>query len=171
MEGNFVPGNQWPGQPKGYEHNVELDLFEADTWWKPTVPAYGSGMHDWYGIRNKTCNPGVCKVSMINPSGERDAPAHTNMDTYHTYGFLWVAATASKKGSFSAYFDGRSIGYTQEWTQYTNQAPTPVGKPWAYGKLDQQHMFLIVGSGIGIPLKVSSVNVWQKSAAENMTNE
>ena len=64
MEGNFIAGNQWPGQASGYEHNVELDWFEADMWWKPQVQGYGSGLHDWYGIRNKTCSPGVCEVSM-----------------------------------------------------------------------------------------------------------
>ena len=171
MEGNVTPGNQWPGQAAGYTHTVELDMFEADVWWKPTVPAWGSGLHDWYGIPGKTCPPGTCVVSMINPSGERDAPAGTNLDTLHTYGFLWIAATATTKGSFATYFDGKLVGYTQSWTQFTNQAPTPVGKTWTYGQLDKQHMYFIMGSGNNNPFKLASVNVWQKSAAENMTND
>jgi hypothetical protein len=92
------------------------------------------------------------------------------MTQYHTYGFLWVAATASTEGIISAYFDGVLVGATRNWTQYTDQAPTPVGKTWAFGRLDQQHMFFILGAGVGEPMTVKSVNVWQKNASSNMTN-
>jgi hypothetical protein len=168
MEGTFTGTNQWPGQAAGYQHNVEVDFFEADVYWKTT--AYGVGLHDWYGIPNKTCNPGLCSVNMINPSGERDPPAGTNFNTYHTYGVLWVPATATTEGSYSAYFDGVLIGSTRTWTHYANQAPTPVGKPWLFGQMDQQHLFFILGTGQGIPFTLKSVNVWQRSAAGNLTN-
>jgi len=167
MEGNVILGaNQWPGQPAGYVHNVEADFFEAD-YVQSTM--YGVGAHDWYGIKGKTC-ANLCVVSFQNPSGARIAPAGTDMKQFHTYGFLWVAATASTDGVISAYFDGVLIGATRTWTQYTDQAPTPVGKTWTFGRLDQQHMFFILGAGVGEPMTVKSINVWQKNTASNMTN-
>jgi hypothetical protein len=169
MEGTIIRGtNQWPGQPTGYEHNVEADMFEADLFNYPT--AYGVGLHDWYGIPNKTCAGGLCGVGMVNPSGERVPPKGTDFRQYHTYGFLWVPATATTSGSMSAYFDGQLIGHTVTWTRYTNQPPTPVGQPWRFGRLDQQHMFFILRTGQGQPYTIQSVNVWQKNASSNITN-
>lgn len=170
MEGNIVLGaNQWPGQAAGYQHNVELDFFEADLVNKPT--AYGAAaLHDWWGIPGKTCPPGMCKVSMLTPSGERDPPAGTNFQQYHTYGFLWVPATATTQGFVDAFFDGQPIGYRHAWSQYTNQPPTPIGQPWAFGHIDQQHMFFILGTGVGEAFTIKSVNVWQRNASQNMSN-
>jgi hypothetical protein len=168
MESTFLPGqNQWPGQPSGYQHNVEVDFFEADYFGSNNT--YGVGLHDWWGIANQTCS-GLCGMGMLNPSGGRQVPAGTNFDVYHTYGVLWVPATATTVGSYSAYFDGKPIGATRTWTQYTDQAPTPVGKPWLFGRIDQQHMFFILSTGRGAPFTLSAVNVWQKSAANNLTN-
>jgi len=168
MEGTIIAGaDHWPGQPAGYVHNVEVDFFEAD--W-PTEPwRYGVGMHDWWGIKGITCPPGLCKVSP-NPPGVQNPPTGTNFTQFHTYGFLWVPATATTPGFVDAFFDGQRTGYKVSWTQYTDQPPTPVGKPWAYGRLDQQHMFFILGSGLGQPFTVKSVNVWQRNASSNMTN-
>jgi hypothetical protein len=167
MEGNVILGaDHWPGQPAGYVHNVEVDFFEADY---PTAPTrYGVGMHDWWGIKGITCPPGLCKVSPPPPA-VTPPPAGTNFQQYHTYGFLWVPATATTKGHIDAFFDGQKA-YTYSWTQFTNQAPTPVGQPWAYGRLDQQHMFFILGTGVGETFTVKSVNVWQRNASANMTN-
>jgi hypothetical protein len=168
MEGTIiVNGDQWVGQASGYKHNVEVDFFEADTPWNPKI--YGVGMHDWYGIQNKTCNPGLCKISP-KPAGVKAPPDGTNFKSYHTYGFLWVPATATSSGYVDAYFDGERTGYKVSWTQYTNQAPTPVGKTWAFGKTDQQHMFFILGTGVGETYQVKSVNVWQRNTSNNMTN-
>ena len=167
MEGNVVGSNQWPGQAAGYQHSVEVDFFEADHITQPTT--YGVGLHDWWGIPNKTCNPGLCKISPF-PAGVQAPPAGTNFTQYHTYGFLWVPATATTDGFVDAFFDGQRTGYKVSWTQYTNQPPTPAGKTWAYGKMDQQHLFFILGTGTGETYTVKSVNVWQKNASGNMTN-
>jgi len=167
MEGNvFLGADHWPGQPPGYVHNVEVDFFEADY---PTAPTrYGVGIHDWYGIKGITCPPGLCKVSPPPPA-VTPPPAGTNFTQYHTYGFLWVPATPTTKGHIDAYFDGHHA-YTYPWTQYTNQAPTPVGKTWAFGRLDQQHMFFILGTGVGERFNIKSVNVWQRNAYSNLKN-
>ena len=167
MEGNVILGaDHWPGQPAGYVHNVEVDFFEADY---PTAPnRYGVGMHDWYGIKGITCPPGLCKVSPPPPA-VTPPPAGTNFQQYHTYGFLWVPATATTKGFINAYFDGQKA-YTYSWTQFTTQAPTPLGQTWAFGRLDQQHMFFILGTGVGETFNIKSVNVWQRNASANMSN-
>jgi hypothetical protein len=167
-EGNIQGSSQWPGQAAGYDHHVEVDFFEADEPNKPT--AYGVGLHDWYGIPNVTCNPGLCSVSFTNPTGERVPPAGTDFKQYHTYGFLWVPATASSQGYVDAYFDGEIVGRRHSWSQYTNQAPTPVGQPWAFGRIDQQHLIFMLGTGTGEPLNVKSINVWQTGTAGNWTN-
>ena len=70
----------------------------------------------------------------------------------------------------SAYFDGQLLGHTVSWTQFTGQPPTPVGQPWVFGRMDQQHLFFILGSGLGQPFTVKSVNVWQKNASSNLSN-
>jgi hypothetical protein len=105
---------------------------------------------------------------MINPSGERIPPAGINFRQFHTYGFLWVPATATTRGYMDAYFDGHVIGHRVYWTKYTSQAPTPVGKTWAFGRIDQEHLFFILGTGVGEPFTVKSVNVWQRNAASNL---
>ena len=169
LEANVFPGaNQWPGQAVGYQHNVEFDFFEADYWGKPT--AYGMGLHDWWGIPKVTCPTGLCGLAFQNPTGERDVSATTDFTKYHTYGSLWVPATATTPGRVDGYFDGVLIGHERTWTQYTNQAPTPVGQPWAFGRLDQQHMFFILGTGVGQPFNVKSVTVWQKDGSHNLVN-
>ena len=160
--------NQWPGQAKGYLHNVEFDFFEADYYGAKN--GYGMGMHDWWGIPNDTCGKGMCGLGFLNPSGERLVPAGTNWTAYHTYGTLWVPATATSKGMTSAYFDGKLVGATREWSQYTNQAPTPTGKSWAFGRVDQQHMFFILGTGTGEPMNIKSVTVYQKNASGNIVH-
>jgi hypothetical protein len=168
MEGSvFIGANHWPGQAAHYVHDVEVDMFEADYVTKPV--SYGVGLHDWYGIRNITC-PGLCKVSMLNPSGEREPSTGTNFKQFHTYGFLWVPATNTTKGYMDAYFDGHLIGHQVSWTRYTGQAPTPVAKTWTFGRIDQEHLYFILGTGVGEQYTIKSVNVWQKSAAANLKN-
>jgi hypothetical protein len=167
MEGNLIPGaDHWAGQPANYIHNVEVDFFEADRPDNPKI--YGVGMHDWWGIKNVTC-PGYCLISP-HPVGVQAPPTGTNFKQFHTYGFLWVPATATSKGFVDAFFDGQRTGYTVSWTQFTNQPPTPVNKPWAFGRTDQQHLFFILGTGVGETFNVKSVDVWQKDASHNMSN-
>jgi hypothetical protein len=106
----------------------------------------------------------------MNPSGRRVAPAGTDYNQFHTYGFLWVPATSTTRGSMSAYFDGQLIGNTVTWTEYTNQPPTPVGQPWAFGRIDQQHLYFILGTGVGEQFTLKSVNVWQRDGSHNLKN-
>ena len=43
-------------------------------------------------------------------------------------------------------------------------------QPWQFGILDNQRLILILGTGVGMPMTVASVNVWQSSNSQNMRN-
>jgi hypothetical protein len=163
----YQDASQWPGQAVGYEHNIEADFFEylfAQSGDPQNV--YGASLHDIYGIPGVTCPPGLCRVD--SALGKIVAPVGTDFTQYHRYGFLWVPATATKSGYAAIYLDGQLAAPPQEWTQYTNQPPTPQGQPWAFGVLDQRRLMLILGTGIGEPMTIQSVNVWQASTANNL---
>lgn len=162
--------NQWKGQAKGYEHQIEYDFFEYD-YLPYGVPrnVYSSAMHDWYGIYNVTCS-GLCQQGTASAVSKRATPVTTDLTQYHRYGYLWVPATATAEGYARAYFDGEPIGTDVHWTQFTSQPPTPNGQPWAFGIMDQQHLVLILGTGVKEPMTVESVSVWQASDAHNLRN-
>jgi hypothetical protein len=168
LEGAILPyQNQWKGAPSGYQHTVETDFFEADTPLKPT--SYGIGLHDWYGISGQTCPHGLCVVNLPQ-SGERTPPLGTDFTQFHRYGFLWVPASATSSGFMQGFFDGQPIGASHSWTLFQDQAPPPTGQSWAFGRLDQQHQFIILGSGLNQPFTVRSVNVWQHGSSANLAH-
>ncbi|MGH3429995.1 MAG: hypothetical protein ACRDQZ_20905 [Mycobacteriales bacterium] len=162
-------GDQWPGQPAGYDNFAEPDIFEYDQ--GPNYPnAYFGSMHEWYGLWAHTC-AAYCEVSSAYAAGVRMVPAGTNFAAYHRYGMLWIPATATKKGSLTYYFDGVQTGQPFTYSQFNHQPPPPTANtPWAFGVLDNQHLVLILGSGASTPLQVRSVSVWQASAAKNVHN-
>lgn len=168
-EGSVLQGaNQWPGQPSGFQHQIEADFFEYLLLPYHERPnAYGASMHDWYGVRNITCK-GLCQQGMPPSIGKRLAPPDIDFTRYHRYGFLWVPATGTHMGYARFYLDGQPVGPDQQWTTFTGQAPPPTGQTWAFGILDQQHLVLILGTGVGEPMTVQSVNVWQNSTSQNL---
>ena len=168
IEGNVTGSAQWPGQSSQYIHSVEADFFEAGHYNPlPLESGYGGSLHDWYGVRNKTCGSGLCQAKMTFGDAFRVVPTGTNFNQFHRYGFLWVPATSSSAGYAKFYFDGQQLGPAQQWTLYANQAPPAEGQPWAFGIIDQRHLFLILGTGKGQPLTIRSVNAWQKGAGSN----
>jgi hypothetical protein len=169
IEGSVLKeGLQWQGQPPGFNHSVEVDILEY-LYLPYNVPRniYGAAMHDWFGIPNTTCK-GLCVQHMEAQEPKRKTPQGTDFTQYHRFGFLWVPATDTQRGYARFYFDGQSVGPDRLWTKFTNQPPPPTNQPWAFGKLDQQHMVLILGTGPHEPMTVRSVNVWQASASNNL---
>jgi len=170
IEGHMAPySSQWPGQAPGYIHNIEADFFEA----LPVdagTNTYGGSMHDWYGIYAQTCAPQECEVKMPFLTGQRVVPEDTDFTQYHRYGFLWVPATRETKGYAQFFFDGVQLGYSFKWEMLGDQPPPPTNQPWAFGVLDQQHLFFILGTGQGQPMTVQSVDVWQAGTSANITN-
>lgn len=170
FEGNVVSGlDGWVGQARDYRHSMEVDFFEAIR--NPeglSGPAYGASIHEWYGVYRKTCLDGLCGSSMPYHEGMRLVPHDTDFSYYHRYGFLWVPAKPDRRGYVKFYFDRKQVGPTRYWTLYEDQPPPPQGQPWAFGYLDQQHIFLILSSGLGQPMTVKSVDVWQKDNQSNL---
>jgi len=105
---------------------------------------------------------------MTNPTGERDPPAGTNFTQFHTYGFLWVPATATTKGIMSAYFDGQLVGI-RSTGRIHNQAPTPVAS-LGRSVVSTSSTFTSFWHGVGEQYTLKSVNVWQKDATHNLSN-
>ncbi len=91
----------------------------------------------------------------------------TDFTQYHTYGFLWVPASAAGEGYAEFYFDRSPVGKKIVWAKLTNQDGVPDGQPWKFGVLDNQHLALILGTVVGKPMTVASVNVWQASDKQN----
>ena len=138
---------------------------------KGMVNCYGGCMHDWYGIYNVTCKKGFCGQSAKGGPGYRDnmriLPAVTDLNQYHRYGFLWVPATAMKKGYAKYFFDGKEIGTGWSWEQFTNQGPPPC-PPWLYSIIDKEHRILVLSTGTDKPMTVKAVDVWQKRGDDNL---
>jgi len=170
IEGSVLQdGAQWQGQPPGYKHAVEADFFEY-LYLPYKVPRniYGAGLHDWYGIPNVTCGHGMCAQHMQSQEPKRITPEGTDFTQYHHFGFLWVPATDATPGYVRFYFDGQSMGPDRQWSKFVNQPPPPTNQPWAFGRLDQQHLVLILGTGPNEPMTIRSVNVWQASTSNNL---
>ena len=171
LEGDILEGKgQWPGMPRKYIHNIEVDIFESIRNPK-NMPenSYGGSLHDWFGIYNKTCGgDGLCQEKMPYREGMRIVPKDTDFSKYHQYGFLWVPATKETKGKAIFYFDRKQVGPERTWELYTDQPPPPIKKPWAFGIIDQRHLVLILSTGLGQPMSVKDVSVWQKDEKSNL---
>jgi hypothetical protein len=97
-------------------------------------------------------------------------PSTTDFTQYHAFGFLWVPATASAQGYAQYYFDGQATNDKMTWTQYSGtDVPPPGTTPWTFGVLDPQHVALVLGTGNAEPMRIQSVNVWQASASNNLS--
>ena len=157
---------QWSQQEVGYEHFIEVDFFEYDLSAQVTNKDwnyYGGAMHDWYGVYSN----GFKHESLPYFIVKRKVPTDIDFTQYHQYGFLWVPATASTKGYAQYYFDGRRLGQTTVWSQYTNQLPPP-RSPWRFGIIDTNHLVLILGTGVKMPMTIKSVDVWQATDQFNI---
>ena len=169
-----LPGQQWPGQPAGYAHFIEPDFFEYDVWSFSPHQWYGGAVHDWYGEWKKTCLDGFCNVSNAPGGGTNfgnfqvRTPVHTDFTRYHRFGFLWSPATAASKGYAVYYFDGKPTNDKVTWSLLTDQPPPPGKTSWTFGIIDQQHLVLVLGTGVNEPMTVKSVDVWQKWGAQNL---
>jgi hypothetical protein len=153
----------WPGQAAGYEHYLELDIMEY-IWSGVRPSSYMATLHDWYGVYTSGFNDVNNGAANVMPVSDVSL-----FNSFHRYGVLWVPATASTKGYIQYYFDRAPVGTQFLWDQYTGQPPTPIGQSWKYGIVDSHHHSLILGTGPGANLTVQSVDVWQASAANNLS--
>jgi hypothetical protein len=158
--------------------------------------SYGGATHDWGGTYGTwtAVNSGVASTSSsaytgweYNYSNDYNSlgipnnyfittPTGTNFTQPHRYGYLWVPATSTTLGYAQYYFDGVATGDKITWSQYDCANPpsgpattATAAKPWIFGILDCQHPSLILATGTGEPLTVYSVDVWQASAKNNLS--
>ncbi|RKT10525.1 hypothetical protein B0G69_7952 [Paraburkholderia sp. RAU2J] len=164
-----LPGEQWPGQPKGYQRFIEVDIFEYDlTRFGLPDAWYGSAIHDWYGRYQATCTGGYCHHSTATPDVRMKPPPATDFNCFHTYGFLWIPATAHTPGRAQFFFDGKPIGKPTRWERHTDREPELEMKSAGFSVLDKNHLVLILGTGRTQPMTVRTVDVWQASPAANL---
>ena len=134
---------------------IEADIAEFDT---PGV--YGFALHNWTSTAN-----GGQGINTLN-SGSPVFPAGANYTVPNTYGLLWVPATATTQGYVKWYFDGQQVGNTIYWNQFNPNEPASANP---YSVMDSRHMALILGAGSSTPNTVYNVQVWQASAAHDIS--
>lgn len=73
-------------------------------------------------------------------------------------------------GYLIPYFDGQPTTGGVEWTQYNGtQSPPPGSATWTFGVMDVQHLGILFSTGVGMPMNIRSLTVWQASNAGNIT--
>jgi hypothetical protein len=168
--------DQWPGQATSpnYHHSVENDFMEylgtTDSKTGQMIAVMGGSLHESYGQSKVTCASGYCVYNSNLPLWT--VPSNLNT-TAHRYGYRWTMATATTPGKAEYLLDG-VVQSSQSYAQFvggsTQPPPPSASTPWAFGAIDTFHYVLILGTGPGAPMKVISVNVWQKDASGNKVN-
>ena len=134
---------------------IEADIAEFDT-----TGVYGFALHNWTSTAN-----GGQGISTLN-SGSPVFPAGANYTVPNTYGLLWVPATATTQGYVKWYFNGQQVGNTIYWNQFNPNQPASANP---YSVMDSRHMALLLGAGSSTPNTVYNVQVWQASAAHDIS--
>jgi hypothetical protein len=130
---------------------VELDIAENDA---ITPGSYQIQYHNWYNTDGG---------QIYGESSPATVPAGTDFSQPHTYGLLWVPATATTQGYIKFYFDGSQVGTTITWNQYM---PGQSAQQNPFAVIDSRQISLILGTG-GSPTTVSNVQVWQNGTAQD----
>ena len=150
--------DQWPGQAAGYAHFIEDDFFEYDTYAFAGAQSYGAALHDWYGIWNPTAG----YSNIFNQTNfVVHTPAGTDFNQFHTYAQLWVPSTNGQAAFVINYFDGSPLSQVN-WVGAGPGTPPPSGSS-LFSILDQDHLALCLGTGVGEPMVFDWVRVWQLS--------
>ncbi len=153
------PGEQW----------VEMDGPEFDV--NNSTTQYGRSLHNWIqdGSVRKRIDPAATSKAITIPSGSK--PLGDN--NIHTYGNLWVPATATTQGYMKWYFDGVQVGETLYWDKYSGttlfDGTFPPTGAQIGAVIDIQHFMPIFGdSNPNTPMTINSVRIWQASGANNI---
>ena len=182
---NVSQADQWPGQPPGFLRYIETDIFEYDLGYGLTTN-YGAAFHDWYGDPTGTCaygyragQGGICEISNTGSSGSTYSTnvagikggGAINFSQWHTYGQLYVPASANGgSGYMKNFFDGLVAGADPGnandamvgWSSAVTPTPATLsGSSAAFGVVDQQRIYFILGAGAGQSMDVDYVRVWQ----------
>jgi hypothetical protein len=141
-------------------HHGELDTIEANA---SGLTSYGVAFHDY-------STPGTTSTAY-----GKFAPSGLNLNQSNTFASLWVPATATTQGYTQFWANPNGTGWQQfgsvlTWNQYNAGEALPATGANVGNIMDVRHWFIILGnSNSATPMTVTSCQVWQASAANNLT--
>jgi len=140
---------QMPGNPSDYEY-IENDFLEYNPTWG--YGGYISTIHDWSG----TIASGGATYDTITGNLVVFPPVGTDLTQYHTYGTLWVPASASNGyiGYRETFFDG--VAQSAVCWQGNQIGSLPPSGSYLFSVQDQDQFDLILG---GCNTGTASLNV------------
>jgi hypothetical protein len=154
-----TPASQWAGQASNFGHWVEVDIAEFGAAGSTTTT--GTAIHDWYG----TVGSGL---GVSTGFAYASLPNNGTISQSHRYGFLWIPATATSKGSAQFYIDDVLV-HGASWDQYNPTLPPPPGYgSSAFSILDARHIYPILSAGPDNPIVCTGLRVWQVDATQNL---
>ena len=141
---------------------IEIDDLETNV---ASDSQWGQSLHNWYNAGGS--NTGVNPPAIVNPVSIPNGGTFTGL---HTYAFLWVPATASTQGYLKFYCDGTQLNAAVYWDLYSPSQPFPPSGSDIGNIIDTLHLYLILGDNSpSTPGRVTAVQVWQASGADNET--
>jgi hypothetical protein len=132
------------GNP-GHKEAIENDFMEYDqVHWGLPRNVWGSTIHDW------------CDADLAHFNTLVDCPVGTDFTKYHTFGMLWVPASATNgwHGYHQAYFDGQpqqAICWIGNQTYKAGVFPETFESMGSYlfSEMDHEQFMLILGGPKG----------------------
>lgn len=166
--------DHWPGQTSGFTHFAEWDIFE---YYKVSPPGFLSSWIDWFGpyvvegdmkVGKQVCRRPFCKRAGSFASSPGAFPADTDWKEWQTVTGVWTPATADRPGCIQTFFNGAAIAPPHCWkTQLVSRER--LEDYLDFSVIDRHHMILVISSGDS-PIFVRSVQVYQHSAHDNLSN-
>ena len=173
MEGpGFTDGSaaRWQGQASNYYRWATINVAEWSNDHVP-MPAANTVYHefsDWYGV----VGSGVQVDTGYHANGSPFVvPATFDFSRPHKYGFLWIPATATSRGSAQYFIDDQRVDTgAASWNLYNPATPPPpVAGTTAFSFIDARHLAAVFGTGPQNPMTVSAFSVWQRPASPTPT--
>ena len=174
IAGNILGGNNpggwpawWCNNAEGLYNDVPNNLpdqqgieWDAAEFLAPNGTDYNAGWILWNGSGGLYNNTDNGEPNGVSPPG-------ANYTQRNTFGWLWVPATGSSRGSLKSYFNNTQVGRTYTWSLY-NGSNWEGSKSNALAVMDRCHFRLLLGSNPQNPMTVYSCTVWQASDSGNI---
>lgn len=158
--------DQWEGQPHGYSHFSEVDIFEYQ-YFKPLGNgSFGSARHDWYGPKAPYIDAGYNGYMGIVPN---PPPVWTSWNKISAL-YIPGCPNGGTPGSIQVWFNNVPYQYTNglgttvpfTWIGNGNSKPPIAQGPgnFAFSQIDHDSYVIILGTGKGCPAKFGYVKMW-----------
>lgn len=134
----------------GMPRSMELDFFEAyHAPYQPHEDVFSGTVHDWI--------IGPPQLDRANYGNNGKSMSGFDWQNFHTYGCLW------QPGKITWYLDGQAQ-FSQQYSADAPPVPNTAGlASGVFSPLDTDlsGQTVILGSGVGYPMSVDWVRVWQ----------